>query len=268
MAILVPATFTNVPQTEGTGVQYVGERVVPLSRSPVALKRASQGPATPEMGRSLSDTASAPADPKRRCTEPAAAAIAAAPPTLHHSDPLPRRPSGSHASPLVCGTGHFIAPAAPMAPIASTATPLFQRTPPGAMHAYPGMVVQHTTPVSSKGAAVEQPAFLGVATPPMLAPSLAGGPLSTADSSSSVDMQQQHFHALQQYPEPEYTMSMAYSDPTMEQYFSRQYAIKAEQAFPCHRVINLNDLQQQQQQSQSVGWAAMLRSLIGRAVSP
>ena len=63
-------------------------------------------------------------------------------------------------------------------------------------------------------------------------------------------------------------------DPTLQQYYARQYIIKQEQAFPCHQVIEMgvgagngNESEQQQQQQQEqqyeYGWTYMLKSLAG-----
>jgi len=302
-------------------VQYVGEKVVPL---PKAQKRVTSTSPVDVIDHGLSaafsfeSADSAASEPKRRCTEVATSAV-----------PVPGYSKAQHqlAPSMVCGTGHFIAPAA--VPVASSAA---KQLPPGAVLTgassivvYPGIVLQqHSTGAGTTSPSHPPPPFLGVTTPPLLGTSFAGAPLSAGSESSSItstvpvrslsdsasgDSLQgavneiaataahatapivpQHIfgstvwensnssdagsvggRGLKVLSSRLDTSGRVSSTTHLQDYYSRQYAIKQEQAFPCHRVIDLSDLHSQPHEDQPSGWSSVLCTIAGtlrRGMSP
>lgn len=313
MAVLVPAQYTNVSQSESQ-IHYLGEKVVPLRRPAATQQQEQQQPAAvptpppkrgleaplrpsratwshpgePEAvlgGRRTSSSSGGAGfglytDPKRRCTEQKG-----------------QNESGNNS----LHAGHFIARSAP-----SVSSSSHRQIP-----VFPGVVLQRYSrngPLPSANGT--PPPLMGVITPPL--GSMA--PLSAASdvSASSVALMSENGsgsgngteYGWSAYPSAsmpthaaavwEMTSSSSGSstasdtgvpvllhnrsapvseDPTLQQYYARQYNIKQEQAFPCHQVIEMGvaaPVADTEHEDYS-GWTSMLRSLAGslkRTLSP
>lgn len=312
LAVLVPAQYTNVSQNESQ-IHYLGEKVVPLRRPATAQpqeqhqqpapavptpppKRGLEAPlrasratwshsCEPETILGTRRTSSSSSgggagfgfysDPKRRCTE--------------------QKGQSETATPV--HAGHFIARSTPSAlPSATAHRPI---------PVFPGVVLQRYSANGPLPTANGTPlALLGVVTPPL--GSMA--PLSAASdvSASSVALMSEggsdygwsahpsasmptHAAAVWEMTSSSSGSSTASDpgmpvllhnrsapvseDPTLQQYYARQYNIKQEQAFPCHQVIEMGvaaPVADTEHEDYS-GWTSMLRSLAGslkRTLSP
>lgn len=282
LGIHIPVACTNVSQGDGMA-QHVGERSIPLKQP---SRAGSTGPpgADPMHGEKTSDS-------KRRCTE-MTSGVAAGGRSYGLGD-------GKH-SPLRASrhsTGHLLARAPTPPPQLAPLHPSPYAS--QGITVYPGIVLQHSTGISARGPLVNATNGVTVVTPPMSAPSYtqSGNLLSASSdvSTASLAPMSTGSEGAGSYvipssdglgstagPIPVLLMqggtgmpsTGGMDDPTMQQYYLRQYTIKQEQAFPCHHVVDLGTAcaaGEQPREQGSVAWISMLRSIadtLKRTVSP
>jgi hypothetical protein len=265
--VLVPTTCTNVAQGD-TSVQYMGE-------TEVALR--AQG--APPRGRDVEmETAESWSSPPCAAPSPVPALGPADAPACGPADPKRSRSSSCAAlAPAAQPLGHFIAPAA-----FAKASPFSEPSP---------------APFAGVPLGQGSPGPMMVATPPLAAPA-AGAPAQLAgswsitpgaSSSASSTAPMDACPAITPAPAaaaprgvdlgaawrgaapgagvllPSLAPSAA-GDPSLEQYYRRQYCIKQDQAYVCHQVVDLDLLHAPPRPAPAAppgDWASYLRSLAG-----
>ena len=293
LPIHVPAVYTNVAPTDT--VQYLGERVVPLRRP--AVKRGIEPPlrgASPHHRATWSHPTVTRNDDLFIDNSSTVKATHNDEHVLHNAhssgsgsglSQFFAEPKRARCAPSTNPEGHFIARLTP-SPVA-----------------YPGMAVLQRQGSAGVGSGSGAGVGVGVVTPPQqhtTAPMSAAsdGSFSTMSvwsSGASNDVQMMSAHQQQQQHVPVFAASMGshghtmtaqpQEDPTMQQYYARQYTIKQEQAFPCHQVIDMGphptstlagtagtaDQAHHHGSDPMGGWTSVLRSLAGslkRTLSP
>lgn len=298
--IHIPVACTNVSQGDGMA-HHVGERSI-------ALKQPSRAGSVGPPGTDATHFEKT-SDSKRRCTEMPSSSVAAGgqPYALRDGNHTPllasRHSTGHliaraptpppqsallHASPYArqgipvypgvvlqhqpgaqTGTGIVPSVSGALGPLVNTTNGVTVVTPPIAPPSYPpsGTLLSASSDVSTASLAPMSTGSEGIGSYVLPSNDGMGSTVAPPPTSTTIPvLVMQRGSGMPSIGGME--------DPTMKQYYLRQYTIKQEQAFPCHHVVDLATVageQSQPREQGSVAWVSMLRSIadtLKRTVSP